>query len=390
MISALLLLFAAALVLANGFFVGAEFALVSVRRSQIEPLAADVTADGAARARRARRVLTGLENLPQMMAAAQFGITVCSLTLGAVAEPAVARLLEPVFHAVRLPEALVHPLGYVIALAVVVFLHLVIGEMVPKNLAMAAPEPTALWLGPPLVAFARLCRPVTRALGACSVLILRLFRVEPRDEVEAVFTSEQLTHLVEDSREAGLLGHAEHERLSDALELGSHRVTSVLLDSAALVTVPPAVTPHEIEQLTVRTGYSRFPVRAPGGAFMGYLHVKDVLDLEHADRAVPQRVWRPMITLRAELPLDDALGVMRAAATHLAAVADAAGRPLGLVALEDVLEMLVGEVRDPAHRPAPATTATTATTGGGAGPRPSGPPAPRGETVRPAQQAAVR
>ena len=102
-----------------------------------------------------------------------------------------------------------------------VFLHLVIGEMVPKNLAMAAPEKTALWFSPGLVAFARLCRPVTAALGACARLVLRLFRVEPKDEVEAVFTSEQLDRLVEDSGQAGLLDPDEQERLEDALELGS-------------------------------------------------------------------------------------------------------------------------------------------------------------------------
>jgi CBS domain containing-hemolysin-like protein len=295
-------------------------------------------------------VLYGLERLPQMMAAAQFGITVCSLTLGAVAEPTVARLLEPFFAAVRIPEGMVHPLGYVLALAAVVFFHLVIGEMVPKNLAMAAPEKAAVWLGPGLVTFARLCGPVTAFLSACARLVLRMFRVEPKDEVEAVFTSEQLNQLVEDSGQAGLLDPEEQERLEDALELGSRPVTDVLLDRASLVTVRPAVTPGEIVALTARTGYSRFPVAAENGAFMGYLHVKDVLDLEESERAVPQHVWRPMTTLAAELPLDDALTVMRRAATHLAQVADASGRVLGLVALEDVLELLVGEVRDPAHR----------------------------------------
>jgi CBS domain containing-hemolysin-like protein len=347
-VSALHLLFALLLVVANGFFVGAEFALVSVRRSQIEPLAAAGSA-------RARRVLHGLENLPQMMAAAQFGITVCSLTLGAVAEPTVAHLLEPVFHAAHVPEALIHPLGYVIALAVVVFLHLVVGEMLPKNLAMAAPERTALWLSPGLVGFARLCRPVTSGLGACSRLVLRAFGVEPKDEVEAVYTSVQLVRLVEDAGHAGLLHPEEQERLEDALELGSLPVTDVLIPRAQLVTVAPSVTPRHLEELTVRTGFSRFPVCAEGGGpFMGYLHVKDVLDLEDGERAVPQHVWRPMATLRAELPLDDTLTVMRRAATHLAQVADASGRVLGLVAMEDVLEMLVGEVRDPAHR-LPAT-----------------------------------
>ncbi|MEU4498979.1 hemolysin family protein [Streptomyces sp. NBC_00210] len=338
------LLFAVLLVLANGFFVGAEFALVSVRRSQIDPLATQGSS-------RARQVLHGLENLPQMMAAAQFGITICSLTLGAVAEPTVAHLLEPVFHAAHVPEGLIHPLGYVIALAVVVFLHLVIGEMVPKNLAMAAPEKTALWLGPGLVGFARLCRPVTVGLGACARLVLKAFRVEPKDEVEAAFTSVQLGRLVEDSGQAGLLEPAEQERLEDALELGSRPVTDVLIPRSTLVTVPPSVTPRQIEELTVRTGFSRFPVCAEGGGpYMGYLHVKDVLDMEDGTRAVPQQIWRPMATLRAELPLDDALTVMRRAATHLAQVADASGRVLGLVALEDVLEMLVGEVRDPSHR----------------------------------------
>ncbi|MBY8881012.1 hemolysin family protein [Actinacidiphila acidipaludis] len=359
--SALQLLFAALLVLGNGFFVGAEFALVSVRRSQIEPLAEEQ--------RRARTVLYGLEHLPQMMAAAQFGITVCSLTLGAVAEPTVAHLLEPLFSAAHLPDGLVHPVGYVLALAFVVFLHLVIGEMVPKNLAMAAPEKTALWLSPGLVGFARVFRPVIAVLGACARGILRAFRVEPKDEVDAVFTSEELTVLVEDARQAGLLDSDEQERLADALELGSRPVTEVLLTPGELITLTPSATPREVEELTVRTGYSRFPIAEPdadGPGYLGYLHVKDVLDEEYPERPVPRRLWRPITTLRADLPLDDALTAMRRAASHLAAVADPAGRVLGLVALEDVLEMLVGEVRDPAHVtrtdgattvvPAPAST----------------------------------
>jgi CBS domain containing-hemolysin-like protein len=343
-VTLLQILFALLLVLGNAFFVGAEFALVSVRRSQIEPL--------AARSARARTVLHGMENLPQMTTAAQFGITICSLVLGAVAEPTVAGLLEPLFQAVRLPEGLVHPLGYVVALAVVVFLHLVIGEMVPKNLAMAAPEKTAVRLGPGLVAFARVFRPLIAALAACASLILWLLRVEQKGEVESVYTSEELTHIVQNSRQAGLLDKGEQERLEDALELGTRPVTDVLLKTESLVTVDPSVTPRRVEDLAVRTGFSRFPVTAPGGGFSGYLHVKDVLDLEDSERPVPPRLWRPMTTLRAELPLDDALTAMRRAASHLAAVADDAGTVLGLVTLEDVLETLVGEVHDPAHRSA--------------------------------------
>ncbi|WP_407562999.1 CNNM domain-containing protein [Streptomyces sp. 184] len=346
--SALQLAFAALLVLANGFFVGAEFALVSVRRSQIESHAAAGSA-------RARRVLYGLERLPQMMAAAQFGITVCSLTLGALAEPAIASLLEPAFHTAHVPPGLIHPLGYAVSLAVVVCLHLVVGEMVPKNLALAAPAAAALWLAPALVAFARLCRPATALLGALARHLLRLFRVEPRSALTSVYTTEQLTDLVADSREAGLLGDGEQRRLNDALGLGSRPVTDVLLDPESMVAVAASATPRQVEELTVRTGYSRFPVRGAGGTgptYLGYLHVKDVLDLDEPDRAVPAHLFRPMTVLRPGLPLDDALAAMRRGASHLAAVADPAapGRVLGLVALEDVLELLVGEVRDPAHR----------------------------------------
>lgn len=230
------LIFAALLVLANGFFVGAEFALVSVRRSQVEPLA-------AAGSSRARQVLHGLENLPQMMAAAQFGITVCSLTLGAVAEPTVAHLLEPVFHAAHLPEGLVHPLGFAVALVSVVFLHLVIGEMVPKNLAMAAPEKTAMWLSPGLVGFARLCS--TRHLRARGLRPDRAQALQGRAEGRGGGRLHQRAAQPAGRGRglAGLLEPEAQERLGDALELGSRPVTDVLLGRASLVTVDPSVTP---------------------------------------------------------------------------------------------------------------------------------------------------
>ncbi|WP_042415059.1 hemolysin family protein [Streptacidiphilus anmyonensis] len=341
--SALALFFAVLLLLGNAFFVGAEFALVSVRRSQVEPLA-------QAGDKRAATVLRALEDVSAMLAATQLGITVCSLLLGALAEPALAGLLEGPFHALGLPDALVHPAGYVLALMIVVALHMVIGEMVPKNIALATPERAALRLGPPLAALARWLRPFIAFLNALANLVLRLLRVEPKDEIAAAYTSEELTHLLRASHAAGLLGRMAHERLEDALELGLRPVREVVMPSAKLVTVDRAVTAGRIEELAVRTGYSRFPVVGDRGAFLGYLHVKDVLELDDADEQVPDRLWRPIITLSGDLPLDDALGAMRRSAAHLAGVVDADGVTLGLVALEDVLEELVGEVHDPDHR----------------------------------------
>ncbi|MFE5582778.1 hemolysin family protein [Kitasatospora sp. NPDC056531] len=334
------------LLLGNAFFVGAEFAVVSVRRSQIEPLA-------EAGHKRARVVLHALSNVSAMLAAAQLGITVCSLGLGALAEPTIAALLEGPFHAIGVPSGLMHALSYGISLAVVVFLHMVMGEMVPKNMAMAGPEKAALWLGPPLDRLARWLAPVIRLLNACANGVLRLFRVEAKDEVESVFTTEQLMYLLVDSRDAGLLDEDRQERLEDALEMGRRPVTDVLLRPEELVTVDPKVTAAEVEALALRTGFSRFPVTdgdPAGHGYLGYLHLKDILDVEDPSVPVPARLWRPITVLRGGLPLDDALGAMRRATCHLAAVLDQDGRTMGVVMLEDVLEELVGEMHDPDHR----------------------------------------
>ncbi|MEY9963965.1 CBS domain containing-hemolysin-like protein [Streptacidiphilus sp. MAP12-16] len=335
--------FSILLLFGNAFFVGAEFALVSVRRSQIQPLA-------EAGDRRARTVLYALEHVSAMMAAAQLGITVCSLLLGALAEPAIAHLLESPFHAVGVPAGWMRPLSYVVALTIVVYLHMVIGEMVPKNIALAGPERAVLWLGPALAAVARPLRPVIHFLNALANLVLRLLGVETRDEVESAYTSEQLAHLLHDSRDAGLLGRVAQERLEDALELGRRPVREVLMAGDEVVTVDTEVTALRMEQLAVRTGFSRFPVLGGDGTFLGYLHVKDVLELEDREAPVPRRLWRPILTLPDRMPLDDALGAMRRATSHLAAVVDPDGLPLGLVTMEDVLEELVGEVHDPDHR----------------------------------------
>ncbi|MER5638778.1 hemolysin family protein [Kitasatospora sp. NPDC002227] len=331
------------LLLGNAFFVGAEFAVISVRRSQIEPLA-------EAGNRRARTVLHALANVSAMLAAAQLGITVCSLLLGALAEPTIAHLLEGPFHALGLPDGLIHPLGYALALGLVVFLHMVIGEMVPKNIALAGPEKAALWLGPPLDRLARLLAPVIRGLNAFANGVLKLFRVEPKDEVESVFTTEQLLHLLSDSHEAGLLDEQRQERLEDALELGHRPVTDVLLEPAQLVTVGAGATAREVERLAVRTGFSRFPLLDGSGAVLGYLHVKDTLEAEDLDAPMPERLRRPVTVLRGSMPLDDALAAMRRTASHLAVVTGPDGAQLGVVTLEDVLEELVGEMHDPDHR----------------------------------------
>lgn len=321
--------------LTNAFFVGAEFALISVRRDQIEPRAQRGE-------RRARTVLWALTHLSPMMATAQLGITVSSLVLGAVAEPALAHLLEPAFDAAHVPHALVHPIAFAIALTVATYLHMLIGEMLPKNIALAAPEHTALLLGPPLVALTRALRPVIFGINAFANALLRLLHVEPRDEVASVFTDDELARIVEDSSDAGLLQTAEGQRLRDALELGTRTVREILVPASAMVTVDHRVTPRQLERAAAASGYSRFPATAPGGAVLGIFHVKDALGVAERGRPMPRDTLRPIVPLRLDTPLDDALTAMRASSTHLTAVTSDNGTLLGFITMEDVLSELVG------------------------------------------------
>ena len=343
------LLLAAVLLLLNAFFVGAEFALISARRSQIEPRAQEGS-------RVARTTLSAMENVSLVMAGAQLGITMCSLGLGAVGEPALAHLIEPGFEAVGLPEGLLHPTAFAVALAVVVYLHVVLGEMVPKNIAIAGPERAALLLAPPMVLMITVLRPVIVALNAVANGILRLLRVEPKEEVSSSFTREEVAALMEESRGEGMLREDEYDRLAGALGFTEKTVSAVLLPVESLTTLAPGVTAAQVEELCASTGYSRFPVQTADRTLTGYLHVKDVLQTDDAlrERAVDADLVRPFASVAADVHLHDALETLQRKGAHLARVVAGDGRVLGLAALEDVLEELVGEIRDAAHHDEPA------------------------------------
>ncbi|MCQ9179829.1 hemolysin family protein [Streptomyces sp. IBSBF 2953] len=330
------LLIALATLVVNAFFVGAEFALISVRRSQIEPYAEQGD-------RRAKSVLWGLQHVSALLAAAQLGITLCTLLLGVVAEPAIAHLLEPVFHAVGVPESAGHAVSFVIALVLATYLHMLLGEMVPKNVTLAEPVRSALLLGPPLVALARGLRPVIFAINAFANALLKLMRIETKDEVTATFSDAELAQIVRDAGEAGLLDDRAQERLHDALELGRRPVRDVVLPLERVVHARVGVTPEGLEALAAESGFSRFPVVDDGRRIVGYLHVKDALDASPRDTPFPVREMRPIARVREATPLDDVLTAMRGSRTHLAAVLGSDGRLAGLVTMEDVLRELFGQ-----------------------------------------------
>ncbi len=339
----LALLVAVALLAANAFFVGAEFALVSARRTAIEPRA-------EAGSRSARITLAAMENVSMMMAGAQLGITLCSLGLGAVAEPAVAHLIEAPLDFFGAPEGVLHPVGFAIALALVVVLHVVVGEMVPKNLALAGPDRAALLLAPPLALLVRMFRPAVAAFNGIANLSLRAVGVTPRAEVTSAFSRDEVAGLVEESRREGFLDEDRHELLTGALQLDERDVSRVLIPRERLVTLRQTVTPHEVEEVAARTGFSRFPVSGFGGDLIGYLHLIDALETDPARRDAPiHPKWiRPLPHIVVGDSLRSVLATMQSSGAHLARVVDHTGRVLGVVALEDVLEELVGEIRDEA------------------------------------------
>ncbi len=343
------LLLAFALIGANGFFVGAEFAVLAARRSRLEPLLRT--------SRQARTALRAIEQLPLMISACQFGITLASLGLGALAEPAVASLLTGPLAALHVPHGLVHPLALGIALTVVSCLHMLLGEMVPKNLALTGPERAAMLLAPALLVFVRVLRPLIIGLTAVATGVLQLLRIKPVSEIGDVIDRDSVAALIGESSEEGLLQANQHELLSGALAFEETKAEIVGLPLEALVTVAPDVTPADIEQLVTATGYSRFPVRKADSStetdLIGYIHLADVLDTDPTsrNRPVDPRCIRPLGDIPTTATLQTALATLRRSGSHLARLIDENDQTRGLIALEDILEQLVGEVADATRRP---------------------------------------
>lgn len=336
----------------NAFFVASEFALISARRDRLEALAEQGKSSAVT-------VIRAGENLSLMLAGSQLGITVCSILLGRVAEPAVAHLLEKPFELVGIPDALLHTVSFLVALTIVVTLHVLLGEMVPKNIAIAGPESTAMLLIPIYLVYIRIARPFIAFYNWCANATLRLFGVEPKDELDVTVSTVELSEMIAESLSEGLLDPEEHTRLTRALQIRNRVVNDVAMPLRQIRAVPVAQegagpTVAALEEALRETGYSRFPVAGTTGAYIGYLHIKDVLPMVNgdtdSDAVIETSMVRPLPLVPASLPLPDALTRLRRTNSHLALVTDAEGTATAMVALEDLVEDLVGTVRDSTHR----------------------------------------
>ena len=332
------------LLIANAFFVGAEFAVISARRSQIEPLAEQGR-------RSAKTALWAMEHATLMLAMSQLGITICSLLILNVSEPAIHHLLEVPLHLTGWSEGVVSTVAFVIALVLVSYLHVVFGELVPKNLSFSVPDRAVLLLAPPLVFLARIFRPIIVALNATANGVLRLVRVEPKNEATSTFTLEEVQTIVDQSRREGVLDDASGT-LTAAFEFTTKRVHDVAVPMSGLVSLPPTATPGDVERAVARHGFSRYVILGEDGEPDGYVHLKDVIDLDddEFDDPRPAKRVRRLGSIYDGTDLEDALATRRRLGTHVARAFDEDGATTGVIVLEDILEELVGEVQDATRR----------------------------------------
>lgn len=334
---------ALALLAANGLFVAAEFALLAARRSRMEQLA-------AAGSSRAGAAVASLRELSVTLAGAQLGITMASLGLGVVAEPLVAGFFEHLLADYSpLPEPVAVSLGFVIGLAIVVFLHMVVGEMAPKSWAIADPEKSSLLLARPFRWFVALFRPVIILLNNMANGLVRLLGVEPREELAVAHAPSDLLMVLRESAKEGMIGGEDHELLSRALELSGLDAESVMVPRRDVVSVPEEASRGEVLDVARRTGRSRLPVHAGDlDQVVGVVTVKDVL-LSGLEEPVSQ-VARPALVVPDSRAIEDVLLDMRSQRQHIAMVVDEYGSVSGLVALEDIVEELIGDFDDETDR----------------------------------------
>ncbi len=325
----------------NAFFVGAEFAVVAARRSQIEPRA-------EAGSWAAKVALSAMERASLMLATSQLGITVCSLLILGVSEPAIHHLFDELLHGLPLSYDSISAIALVLTILIVTVLHVVVGEMVPKNLAFSVPDRAVLILAPLLSAVAFVFKPFIWILNAMANGLVRLSGFEPKDEAQSVFTLDEMATIVEQSQKEGTFADRSGA-VSATIEFTTKKVFDITVPIADIVALPEGATPTDVEREVAQRGFSRYVLLDESGEPTGYVHLKDVIGRDNDD-PIPAKRVRQLTSLYRGLDLEDALTQLRRTGAHIARVFDADGETVGVLFLEDIIEELIGEVQDATRR----------------------------------------
>ena len=332
------------LLIGSAFFVASEFAIFSARRAQIEPRA-------EAGSRPAQLTIKGIENVSLIVATCQLGITICALLILIVVEPSIQKVLKGPLADLGLSEDAAYITSFLIALVVVTFLHVLIGEMVPKNIAFSIPERAALVLVPIAYGLSLFLKPVVGVLNGIANFALRLMGIKPVNEANTAYTLDEVETIVEHSTREGVLVDATGA-IGNTFEFTDKKVQDILVPIEKLITFKLDVTPREIEQAVAKHGFSRYIILDDQGEIEGYLHLKDVIDAdeEEADEPVQRKLLRTVKSIGGTVELEDALALMKRDRQHIMANFSDEGKLVGLLFLEDIIEELVGEVQDATRR----------------------------------------
>lgn len=337
-----------ALVVVNGFFVATEFALVSVRRSRIESLATEGD-------HRARNVWNALQDLDGFIAATQLGITIASIGLGWVGEPAVARIFDPLFHAVlpgSVASATANTIAFIIAFLIITFLHVVFGELAPKSLALQYPESIAFSVATPVRIFLGLFRPVIFSMNWVGQGFLRLIGVHPALGHNLIYTEEELRLIVAASTESGELYETEEEIIRRAFVFHDFTADDIMVPRTELVALPVDALLEQVTEVIREHKFARYPVYGRDlDAVLGVFYVKDLVDVMFELAGGQQEfrlrdLIRPVMTVPASIAIDAVLDQMKKHRTHVVIAVDEYGGTAGMVTLDDIMERVVGDVPD--------------------------------------------
>src|SRR5437660_2439386 len=351
----------ALLVAANGFFVAAEFALVASRRTRVEGL----VRQGDRKAMVAKRAI---QTLTRSLSATQLGITLRSLGLGWIGEPALADLFGRMFAGLpgSLPLLLSHGVAVTVAFVLITFLHVVLGELTPKALALLYPETLGRWLAPPLVAFAAATNPFIWILNNSAKSLLRLVGARPPSERERVHSPEEILMLVDQSRETGGLGAGDARLIEGVFEFSEKNAREVMTPRTQMVALPATLPLDQAADRVAAAGRSRYPVYQESlDDIVGTVHAKAILAGLRAGPGKPPGatvtdVMRPAFFVPGTREVEDVLADMKRQKVHLAIVLDEFRGPAGLGTMEDLLEEIVGQIYDEYDRPEPAPATAVA------------------------------
>ncbi len=326
------------LVLLNGFFVAAEFAMVKIRGSRIDFL----IQEGNKKATFARKIT---DNLDAYLSATQLGITLASLGLGWVGEPAVAKLLQPLFIAMGFSDVMIHTASFIIAFSIITILHIVLGELAPKSLAIRKPEEVTFLVAMPMIFFHKLMYPFIWLLNGLANNLLRLFGIPPVSDHESAHTEEEIRILMKESHESGLIDKNELTLFDNIFEFAGTYSREIMIPRTEMVCLYSELTFEENKKIAIEEKHTRYPVAKPDkDNIVGFVHIKDLLmnnDLTDLDSII-----RPITAVPESMQISSLLKLMQKKRTQMALLIDEFGGTAGLVTVEDILEEIVGEIQD--------------------------------------------